>query len=64
MCGDDYVGRDFACRPKESYSPASKKTVKAVTEESSYCVAREGRKEDKGGDEVRGVVVRFNLDNI
>lgn len=64
MCGDDYIGRDFAYWPKESYSPAAKETVEAVTEESSHCVTREGREEYEGGDEVRGVVVRFNLENI
>lgn len=64
MCGDDYVGRDFAYWSKESYSPAPRETVKAVTEESSHCVTRERREKYEGGDEVRGVVVGFNLENI
>ena len=64
MCGDDYVCCDFAYWPKESYSPAPIETVKPVTEESSYRVTGEGREEYKGGDEVRGAVVGFNLENI
>ena len=63
MCGDDYVGRDSAYWPKEGYSPAPGETVKAVTEESRHCVTGKGREEYKGGDEVGGVVVRFNLEN-
>ena len=64
MCGDDYVGCDFAYWRKESYSPAPKETMKPVTEEGSHCVTGEGREEYKGGDEVRGAVVRFNLEKI
>ena len=64
MCGDDYIGCDFACWSKESYSPAAREAVKSVTEESSQCVTRERREEYKGGNKVRGAVVRFNLEKI
>ena len=64
MCGDDYIGCDFAYWSKESYSPAAREAVKSVTEESSQCVTRERREEYKGGNKIRGAVVRFNLEKI